>query len=485
MRLIYIHFLFISITPLIAAENKSTFTVIDHPLPNSSDNLYKDQSAKAVAIFPHTIIDIENFTTQAIETFQKDQQIFIEKTKYSLNYDNVVISIDHMLRTFYWKKTILSFLCLTTSDSLLLDKVAQEVKRFNAALIDFENNLTISDICIAYANKTLLEPLTPTKNYLLLKLLDSIPSKKRPNNLYEELFKRPTQAWTYVQGEASETLLKEEISILNWNVCFFDQGLSMVFGGVLPWQDRLSRISAFLKKQNSDLICLQEVFSPEAEEKLYHELKDTYAHFYINIGPIQYGFNPQTHGVSSGLFVASKVPLHDITFTPYGTTESPQYRWYGFFSAVLKSRSLIRIMTTHLHPGSSSEDLAYRANQMKAIDASIRDKIPTFICGDFNIERMSTEYKENLQSYFINYYDSSEWTCLELRDYWWKAKQNAHTFYSKYSFPEWIDYFLQSRKNSSASISSIQSLPILVNDPHDPAAALSDHQAIHTSIILN
>ncbi len=39
-----------------------------------------------------------------------------------------------MLQTFYWKKITLTFLNLTTSNQLLLDKAAQEVKRFDEAL---------------------------------------------------------------------------------------------------------------------------------------------------------------------------------------------------------------------------------------------------------------------------------------------------------------------------------------------------------------
>jgi endonuclease/exonuclease/phosphatase family metal-dependent hydrolase len=479
----FLRLLFFSIGSLIQPINAFQSAEISPSLLAFADHFSKEPSAKALALFPQTIQEIEIFTTQAIETFRKDQLAFIENSKNSLTYDGIVSSLDQMLQIFYWKKTTLVFLSLTTSDPLLLDKAAQEVKRFDAASNAFENNPILSDICIAYAYKALSAQLTPSQNYLLIKLLKSLPPNQFPEELYQALSKNPMEAWTYVKGESSERLLEKKISILNWNVCFFDQGLSMIFGGVLPWQDRLSRICDLLKKQNSDIICLQEIFSREAAEKLYHQLKDTYAHFYVNIGPIQYGFNQQTYGVSSGLFVASKYPLDSVAFTPYNTNESPPYRWYGFFSAKLNGSFPIRIVTTHLHPGSSSEDLSYRARQIKAIDASIQDKIPTFICGDFNIERMSTEYTASLLPYFINFYDNSQWTCLELRDYWWKAKQNADLFYSKYQSPEWIDYFLQSRKTLPSG--SIKSSPILVNDPHDPAAALSDHQAILTSITLN
>ena len=88
----------------------------------------------------------------------------------------------------------------------------------------------------------------------------------------------------------------------------------MLFGGVLPWENRVDRIALFLKKSEADILFLQEVFSTTAGNQLYSKLKEQYAHFYLHIGPKISGFDAKNFGIPSGLFVASKYPLENPHF---------------------------------------------------------------------------------------------------------------------------------------------------------------------------
>jgi len=79
-----------------------------------------------------------------------------------------------------------------------------------------------------------------------------------------------------------------------------------LWGGVLPWELRIDGIVEQIKTQDPDVVCLQEVFDETAATALYEKLRDQYRHFYINIGPRNFGLHESSLGISSGLFVASK-----------------------------------------------------------------------------------------------------------------------------------------------------------------------------------
>ena len=258
-------------------------------------------------------------------------------------------------------------------------------------------------------------------------------------------------------------------------------------GGLLPWEYRIDHIVNTLKEQNADIICLQELFSRKGAEQLCEKLKDSYAHFYINIGPIIYGFNKETAGIPSGLFVASKYPLSSPEFQPYNEKETPKIRANGFFHAKImdQNKALAHIITTHLQSNSADEDLQYRHAQLQAIIHKDFGRLPVFVCGDLNIEKTSAEYQREILPNFIDCYRGCDWTCCELRDFWWEAEQNAEQFNKLDLDLERIDYFLQLKNSICDSIRSAVSNVLPVNNLLDPKKSLSDHQIMISQIIFN
>jgi len=266
--------------------------------------------------------------------------------------------------------------------------------------------------------------------------------------------------------------------VLNWNVCFFPESLSLLFGGVLPWEDRIVGVANQIIESDADIVCLQEVFSRESAEKLYHLLEKEYAYFYINIGLKPFGFNTDMIGLSSGLFVASKVKIENPQCILFQKT--PSIRGYAFFS--MEIPNIGNLITTHLNPGNDPIDLIYREEQIREILMFIKTQQntnPVFLCGDLNIERNSSEYKEAIEPNFIDSYQGKEWTCLELRDYWWKAERNIEKFKSFGFSYESIDYYLSLKGRNTPMLTTHL---ILVNDPMHPEKALSDHQAMFSII---
>ncbi len=375
----------------------------------------------------------------------------------------------------------------TEAMRLQLDKVCFDADAFN--------------VCLEFANQVLLTPslLSPYEKYWLYTLIASAaeawpkssPSKQKAIAVQNALVKYAMVPFTYMRGDAEEKLFPQDsrVSILNWNVCFFNHNLSMLFGGVLPWKDRIGSVAQQLQNTQVDVICLQEVFSLEAGLALYNLLKKNYAHFYLNIGPKLCGFDPSALGIPSGLFVASKYPLKDPHFQAFNHQETPKNRGYGFFTIDLMDRGdvVARIASTHLQPGQTEEDKNYRKAQINAILTNLRTKdilgIPCFLCGDLNLERGGEEYKKLVQN-FVNSDLGSNWTCCELRNYWWKAGQDVKRFIAFGLDVEWIDYFLH-LKSGMQSIGSMTTTVIPVNHLKDPKSSLSDHQILITVLKLS
>lgn len=422
-----------------------------------------------------SVKEIETFAENALKNIEASIKAFNDQDLKKLNYQTVVKAWQAMIDPFVFKQAFLMFLPMVTDNKELIEKAEMTIPSLHEKLAEICSDEKTINIVLTYGEQVAAKsPLTDSQIYILGELVKSIEGE-RAANLYKELSSHKMMPFTYVKGIDSKTS-QEKISILNWNICCFDEGLSMLFGGIIPWEERIVKIGDAIKKSGADIVCLQEVFSEKAGNRLMEQLKDTYGHFYINIGPRINGFNLMKMGISSGLFVASKNSLENPLFQPYGHEETPSTRAYGFFMANLNSNTLFA--TTQLQPGTTPEDIKFRHAQLQAIQKQINDK--TLLLGDLNIERDSDEYKKGLAPHFDNSYTGKDWTSCDLKDYWWKAKRNMDAFKKMLVF-EWIDYFL-SPKNSS--IKSIRTSLITVNDPQKPQEALSDHQAMITNFEL-
>jgi endonuclease/exonuclease/phosphatase family metal-dependent hydrolase len=465
-------------------------------ITNEPTQLFSEKEiAKAVAYFPTTEEAIERFKGETLAETSRRLAAFKVQAKASLSFDSVVVGWHHLVEYLFAKRVALGFTFLTSSEEAVRAKGEKAAEELSRELFQLCKDQEALGIVLAYAEQVNRNPnlITPSQKGWLKSLLEtaaesSTPLQQKAEGVLGELSKQAILNYTYQKGEAKEKVLPEDkrVAIINWNVCFFHYDLSMLFGGVLPWQVRIDRVAEEVRRQDADLVCLQEVFSQEAAEQLYQKLKGEYAHFYINIGPKLCGFDLFALGIPSGLFVASKYPLGNPVFTPFDKNQTPKVRGYGFFTCEILSenRPFAVLTTTHLHPGNDVEDVRFRERQVNAILESLKAKasngIPSFLCGDLNIERDGETYKKLTQG-FINNYEGPDWTCCELRNYWWRAGQNAQLFEQLGLELEWVDYFMR-LKEAAHHLQSVKTRIVPVNNPSQPQNALSDHQLMHTII---
>jgi len=314
--------------------------------------------------------------------------------------------------------------------------------------------------------------LTPFTSSILKGVLGSLGIKAIPQ--------KRIPSYTYQKGDVEEALrASKDFSLLTLNVCFAQDYMPTVFGGMPPWRDRLDLVSDLILEADADVICLQEVFDPEANTALYHKLKGTYAHFYMLIKPRCFNFSWRSIGLGSGLFVASKYPLKNPDFYPFKKGNS--YINRGLFSFEVASNSTdsqARIFFTHLEPFKEGKALRQREIEqvIRVMKKSSADKdIPHILCGDLNLDLRKGEEAEGiLMQHFIDPVHSKvqevnfeNCTSNDFTLYEWDPKRYKGT-------PQILDYILLLKSDQEPMV---QSKKIKAFD-ENPARAASDHHAL-------
>jgi hypothetical protein len=141
----------------------------------------------------------------------------------------------------------------------------------------------------------------------------------------------------HVTGNGSQIFsdqIKNNISLLSWNLCCVPAGYSITDGGVLPWPNRIKKLIDVIKIYNPDVLCLYEIFDIQTANILVSELGNKFCDFYYNIGPC-------VIGLSSGLFVASKYHIIDANYTPFpkeALDGRAKFSRKGFFNFTLSTK---------------------------------------------------------------------------------------------------------------------------------------------------
>ncbi len=153
--------------------------------------------------------------------------------------------------------------------------------------------------------------------------------------------------YLYEKGMAQEKEPPEaSFTLLSHNVCCVAGGYSITDGGVKPWRYRMNALVEHVKKTDADVTILYEVFDFTAAKAMIKGLKNHYAHFYYNM-------RPKAAGVSSGIFVASKFPVGEASFTLFPKTSlagRSKSASKGVFEMILgrQTAPFAKILATHL-----------------------------------------------------------------------------------------------------------------------------------------
>ena len=253
--------------------------------------------------------------------------------------------------------------------------------------------------------------------YLFSSMLDSSMQMVKKNSIayrfmnhtYKKLQAYEKTPYEYLQGNGEVKTVNNDLKIFNWNTCLLPGKLAKVVSGLNPWQERIDTIIEKIKSQKADIVCLQEVHSEQAASTLYEALKDTYAHFYINMGPMMMGLKMSEIGLNSGLFVASNVALEEVHFEAFHTEAGQKNVNKGFFWAKVEGTD-VGFATCHLEPFNQDhckdvryEELNHLVNFLSTKNTPIR-----LMCGDLNIPWGSGEKGEELiRSHFYDPYNKN------------------------------------------------------------------------------
>lgn len=262
-----------------------------------------------------------------------------------------------------------------------------------------------------------LQGLTSYELYLLSSMVDSSMKAVKKgsiayrfmNHMNKKLQGYEKTPFEYQRGDAEEIKSLHTIKLFSWNTCLLPGRLSQVFSGLSSWQDRIDQIVEKVRSQDADIICLQEVHSEPAARMLFESLKQSYAHFYMNMGPKVMASQLTDIGLNSGLFVASKLPLEDVHFEAFANLEGPQMINKGFFWAKIED-SEIGFTTSHLEPFDTEKSQNQRFEEFKYLTNYISSKssLVKVVSGDLNIPWGSQEKAEMwLKTYFYDPYNKS------------------------------------------------------------------------------
>jgi endonuclease/exonuclease/phosphatase family metal-dependent hydrolase len=168
-----------------------------------------------------------------------------------------------------------------------------------------------------------------------------------------------------------------------------------------PTSERVHEVATAIRKTNSDVVCLQEVFDEDAAETLKESLRrQGYTHFIYNAGPSSWKLN-------SGLFIASKYKLKNPVYWKHAASSGwDSYSGKGTLAVTVEVGSKrLALFDTHFNGPAANDHQARKAQmntflqQVEEYNAKYRLNNRFIACGDFNAKKLN-----QLSSRFDNRY---------------------------------------------------------------------------------
>jgi endonuclease/exonuclease/phosphatase family metal-dependent hydrolase len=306
---------------------------------------------------------------------------------------------------------------------------------------------------------------------------------------------KDTASFAYAEGVAKpiSSDVPQELKVFSANICCFPGNLSYMYGGVRPWRLRMDKLVEIIRNSGAQIVCLQEVWDPEAMRALIGKLKNDYAFFIYDAGDPAGTLKINKMGYSSGLFVASKLALDSVAFHlfPRSIPENSNRGAIVATCRMLKQR--IAFINTHLnHAGGPFQMQMRQVRQeqlllcygylQEIISRTLSDSSWGFVAGDFNIDAASEEFNVcGLSRLFSIPYaqdpadEKPTWT-----DYFNDlVRTPLDRRGTVVPVNELIDYCVRPTLSNVTPKSTQTLVPLY--DLEKPIEALSDHQALLTT----
>ena len=189
---------------------------------------------------------------------------------------------------------------------------------------------------------------------------------------------------------------KEELSVLSWNV-YMLPGITNLSKQISKnyKKDRADEIAAYLNNSEIDIVVFQEAFFKPSRRRLSKKINAKF--------PYQYGpANPSKLSLktSSGIFVASKIPLDVLGTVQYEACNGADcFAKKGaiLLEGLFKDKRF-QILGTHLNAGGPQWIRYEQYKQMRGLlDDFSKLGVPQIVCGDMNTHKEeAANYEEML-----------------------------------------------------------------------------------------
>lgn len=464
-----------------------------------------------VKCFPHTSEDVELFVDQTIAELEGAVKPFgISKENESIA--NTLAKWDQVGKLFFARCCVLYNLGVIYTEPSVDAAAKLGISKVQSFFAKCLKEHKAQETILSYLEKAAVKDEIEISHYPHLKIFFTEEVKlddfKQLMHLKSKINEVKTAPFTLCKGKSSNKAAAKDpdFSLLSWNICGLPRPLSLLFGGVLPWDMRIDQIIETLQAHDADVVCLQEVFDEAAALRLYDALKEKYSDFCFNIAPRHFGFSPFSVGLSSGLFVASKYPIDNYFWTPFKDSVFPIIN-RGFFAFKIKNgNDVAHLINTHMESSLDDSNALSRASecrflQLKQILAYIEQEIstpfpdkPILVCGDLNIYWASQEPAEALiREAFYDSYNQARNGCTfetctqcDYTGYWWPEYVMNFNRKKYKPVPCILDYVLLfSKIPENTSLKNrfcVQTRRIQIADEKEqhPLNALSDHYPLLT-----
>lgn len=194
-------------------------------------------------------------------------------------------------------------------------------------------------------------------------------------------------------------------SLMSLNSCFQEGPFAPLTGGMTSpfepvgnYPTRISAVADWIgsSQTSPDIFVGQEFYDIRIQDAFVEELKKQgYHYFILDRAPHPVLFN-------SGLFVASKRELGDISFIPFALEDRQGVAKFSQQGAVVfhildeKKRPVLRVINTHLNYGEGQENQEARNLQLKKylLPLLSESTIPSLLVGDLNFDTTDLSVKQ-------------------------------------------------------------------------------------------
>lgn len=261
-----------------------------------------------------------------------------------------------------------------------------------------------------------------------------------------------------------------EAKILSWNVFMLPKPLKY------SWQKyRTNLIGEELKKNDYDIIFMQEAFMKSFRNSIRSAIGDRYPHRYV------LGRKAFYYPMNSGVFILSKYPfkvLDKVYYKSCAKADCFASKGSVLIEVTFPDGKVAQFATTHLQ---SKRELAHKrqsqiAQLTEMMNKHERPGVPQFLTGDLNIDFEKPEFQDRLQDMEM---DFAQLTGPIL--YTNKLKNPCYKTGGDGINHEWIDHFWAKNFNSGAVTFQVKDMKFPYENGFCP---LSDHHAVEASFKL-